>query len=412
MAFGKNKLALAVQKPARRFGGGWDLADRLGPHFFFEDRVRNFAISGQGNKEHLITHVLGMTAGRMPVIVLHNNNHGMMAEIARVWTQEFGSLEYDQDGPLWSGSTGGFEPFLGLEEMDIVGILKDLGEVAGYSCTASFEKVVRAHLSILKYMDCPYSLSGLKYLCDFEDLEEFQSNIMLLPCSPMEKNRIIVGLGLSNEKDREQFEQFRSMIQRMAYEAKRSGWDPDTGVGTMSITTAIARRALMTVSVSAGKSPFFMAYLARELRLYSDEPCLLLIDEVLLESSGLVSVLRESGFDFRFGILGSNLLEIIGGERTEAQKFCEKLDLLVLLRHNVATTADALSELLGNMEVSKESSTSGTARDFFGWLPESKQKSVTMTVQEQRRVKPEQIMDLADEQAIVFHPAANEILLL
>lgn len=409
--FGSNLPAVFSKKGMKLFSGS-DLADKLYPEFFFEGAVRNFAISGQGNKEHMIAHVLGAVAGRMPVVVLHNNNNGMMAEIASVWTQEFGSLDYAEDGPLWSCSTGQFEPFLGMEEQDIVQILKNLTDVAGYTATASFERVVKAHLSILRHMGCAYSLSGLHYLCGFEDLEEFQSNILALDCSPMEKNRIIANLGLSSEKDREQFEQFRSMIFRMAYEAGKSGWNPDGEVGSMSITTALKNRAMMTISVSATKSPFLLAYLGQELQLHSDEQCLLLIDDIYLEHSGILSVLRETGYDFRFGILSSNILEMISKDTAEAQRFCENFDLIVLLRHNVATTADALSVLLGNEEITKESQTSGSGKEFFAWLPASKHKSVTYSVEEQRRVKPDQILDLMDGQAIVFRTDSNEIIFL
>lgn len=411
---GRNKLAVIpsqTTKPTRLFAAK-DLADRLAPHFFFENSICNFAISGQGNKEHLISPVLKAAMGRLPVIILHNENHGMMAEIARVWTEKYGSVENAPAGPLWSCSTGEFEPFLGLDEMDIVQILKKLAEGMGYSCTANFEKVVGAHLSILRHMNCDYSLSGLYYLCGFEDLEAFQRNIIALSCSLNEKNRIIANLGLANEKDKEQFDQFRSMIFRMGYEAKRSGWNAEDGVGSMSVSSAIHSHATMTLSVSASKSPLLMAYLGQELHLHNDQPCLLIIDDVLLENSDIVSALRESGFHFRFCILGSNILEVIGGDRTDAHKFCEQLDLLILLRHNMSTTADALSELLGKVEIRKEAEAFGTGRNFFSILPRTEQKTVTYTTEEQRRVKTEQIMTLDSNSAIVFHADSNEILFL
>lgn len=412
--FRQNKLVPATSKAVKHGGlfTAKDLADKLAPYFFSENTICNFAISGQGNREHLISRVLEAVAGRMPVITLHNENYGMMAEIARVWTDTFGSLEYDQSGPLWACSTGEFEPFLGLEEMDIVQIAKKLAEAAGYPCTASFEKVVRSHLDILKYMNCPYSLSGLYYLCSFEDLEEFQGNIMALDCSIHERTRIIANLGLANEKVREQFDQFRAIILRMAYEAKNSGWSPENGVGAMSVATAIQRRAMMSLSISGSRAPLLMTYLGQELHLFNHQQCLLIIDDVLLENSGIVSVLREAGFDFRFGILSPNVLEVIGGERSEAQKFCEKLDLLVLLRHNVSTTADALSELLGIVEVEKKSEATGTGRAFFHFLPSTQQNTITYTTEEQRRIKPEQIMSLGENKAIVFHAASNEIYFL
>lgn len=409
--FGSNK-SLMIPKKTKRFFSGSDLADKLSSEFFFEGAVCNFAISGQGNKEHMISHVLGASAGRLPVIVLHNNNNGMMAEIANVWTQEFGSLTYAEEGPLWSCSTGQFEPFLGMGEQDIIQILRQLTDVLGYQATPSFERVVKAHLSILRHMGCPYSLSGLHYLCSFEDLEEFQNNVLALNCSPAEKNRIIANLCLANEKEQEQFEQFRSMISRMAYEAEKSGWTPNGEVGSMSITTAIRNRAMMTISISAAKSPFLLAYLAQELQLHIDERCLLLIDDVYLENSGILSVLRETGFEFRFGILSGNILEMISSNLEEAQRFCEKLDLIVLLRHNVDTTADALSALLGNEEIVKETETAGVGKEFFAWIPGTKHKAVARSLENERRVKSERILDLRDGEAIVFRTGSNEIIFL
>lgn len=408
---GENKLAVKTQQ-RRNWPVGLfhrDLADKLEPFFFFEDGICNFGISGQGDRAHLICSVLDNAAGRLPVIVLHNEDHAIMAEIARVWQEKYGALD---NGPLWSCNTGGFEPLLGLNDEDIICIMKKLAQSAGYTTTAAFERVVDAHLNILHYMDCDNSLSGLNYLCGFRNLEEFQSNILLLDCGEREASRILADMGLADPAGREQFDIFRSVIRTLSTQAKKSGWKDGTqNAGFMSVSSAIENRALMTLSVSPSSAPLLMTYLGQEILLHNKAQCLLLIDDVMLENSEIIPALREAGFDFRFGILGSNILEMMDADQTQAQRFCEKLDVLVLLRHNVNTTADAMSELLGTMQVSKESNAVGSGRGFFSLLPSTAHKTVTYTTEDQRRVKPEQIMNLRDE-AIVFHTASNQIFLV
>lgn len=405
---GDNKLAVRTQQRGNRTIGlfGKDLADKLEPYFFFEDGICNFAISGQGDRAHLICGVLDNAAGRLPVIVLHNEDNSMMAEIARVWQEKYGSVD---NGPLWSCNTGGFEPFLGLNDEDTICIMKKLAQSAGYTPTAVFERVVDAHLNILRHMDCPNSLSGLNYLCGFRDLDEFQSNILKLDCGAREANRILADMGLADPSGREQFDIFRSVIRTLSAQAKKSGWKDDgQSAGFMSVSSALENRALMTLSISPSNAPLLMTYLGQELLLHNRAQCLLLIDDIMLEGSDIIPALREAGFDFRFGIIGSNILEMMGSDQAQAQRFCEKLDVLVLLQHKVNTTADAMSELLGTTEVSKESNAVGSGRGFFSLLPSTAHKTVTYTTEEQRRVKPEQIMNLGNA-AIVFHTATNQI---
>lgn len=414
MWWDKKKTAVPALITKKRNGlmHSRDLADKLESYLIYEGKPCNFAISGQGDKEHLIKHVLGYCFKRLPVIILHNNNHRMIAKVAQVWQEDFESLEYADGGPLWCCDNGAFEPLLGMDEMDIVHTLINIAQVMGYKCTAAFEKVVKAHLSILRHAGCEYSLTGLSYLCSFEDLEEFQSNILALQCSPSEKNQILANIGIANEKDREQFDQFRSIISRLAYDAGKSGWSTDGEVGCMSISSAIQNNAVLTINVSSSKSPYLLAYLGQEMKLHLDESVLLLIDEVNLSGSGIPEILKDASWEFRFGLLGTNVMNMIDKEKTVAQEFCEKLELIVLTKHRTAPTAGAYSELFGTVEVDKQTTTMSRGKEFWAFLPDHEGESVSFVKDDRPRVRVEQIMNLLDNQVILFDTDTNGVLLL
>ena len=321
------------------------LPEKLDRYFYWEDRVCDFAISGQGADLSLLYNMLYREAGEQPIIIVHSNKASAKAEAALVWTNKFGSL--NEGGTIWSGDEGGFEPLLGMEEMDIVRVLHRLAEVLGMNCTPRFDKVVSAHLKILKAMGCAYCLSGLHYLCGFEDLREFQGNIMKLDCTESERNLILANLGLNNPQYAEQFDLFRMLVRQLAHEARSSGWKNDGETGSMNLTTAIAEGAMLLLNVSGSRAPLVLAYLREELRLNAHREFLLIIDEVCLKDTGIVPILSEAGNGFRLGLLGSNILKLIDSEKETAQSFCGGLNLLILLKHRVAPDAEKLVELLG-----------------------------------------------------------------
>lgn len=406
-----NLPAVIKKKPAFPLSR-MDLADRLHSYLIFEDMPCNFAISGQGDKEHLIKHVLGHCFKRMPVIILHNQNHGMLSKVAQVWQEEFESLEYADGGPLWSCDHGGFEPFLEMDDEDVVQILVELAQVAGYSNSAVFEKVVRAHLKILHHAHLDVSLTGLHYLCSFEDLEEFQNNIMALECSLGEKNQIMASIGIIGDSKTEALDNFRSIISRLSYQAAKSGWSQDQAVGCMNITTAIQNNAVMALNVNSSNAAFLLAYLGHELRLHLGQNLLLLIDEVNLTGTGIPAVLKDAAWDFRFGILGGNVLDLMDSDTETAQKFCEKLDLMILTKHRTATVASPYSDLIGTVQAEKQTTTYSRGKEFLAFLPDHENESRAYTLEDRPRVRVDQIQNLHDKQVILFDTSTNGVLLL
>lgn len=409
--FGSNKFAPTGGR-ASAFFSRKRLPDRLAPYFFRDGKVCNFAISGQGEKEILLTPVFFAAAGCLPIVVLHNDSLSMVGQCVNVWGEKFGIVSSDGPGALWRCDSGCFEPFLGMRDSDVVHVLQKLVTFLSESYTASFEKVVRAHLAILRGMNCACSLSGLYYLCGFENLEEFQENIRMLNCSEEEISRILMNLGLSNEKHLEQFELFRSIIQRLAYEAERSGWSMDERVGTMSITEAVNTGAAMLLGINGNKSPLLLEYVGQELSLYSDRSMLVIVDDVRLGSSSIIPVLHEAGERLQFGIIGSNVLDVIGCDGKTVSKFCERLDRIVVLKHKVATTAEELIKLIGMVEIEKESRTEGMGKGYYNFLPNTKNRSVTYSRDDRERIKAEEILRLGDDQAILFNTETNEIIRL
>lgn len=128
-----------------------------------------------------------------------------------------------------------FEPFFGMNEMQVVLSLRQLAYKLNYSVTPRFERVVKAHLSILKELNIPISLSGLNYLCQFYDIGEFHENIMALPCGEAISRRIWADLGIDSEDSNSQFDLFRAVISNLSHDASRGGWNDNNCVAELRI---------------------------------------------------------------------------------------------------------------------------------------------------------------------------------
>lgn len=388
-----------LSRPFRR-------VNRLSECFFLEDRICNFAISGWGSKAQMLYDVLWDAAGRIPMVILHNESSSMTAEVSLVWNQKFGSLD---EGNLWYGNDGGFEPFLMLDEVEITQLLRKMAEAKGLACNVFFDQIVGAFLMILDKIGCPYSLTGLHYLCSIRNIQEFRDNVMDLDCDDREKHYILSELGLSDEGSLEQLKVLRRVVQLFAHEAQGCGWRPGMPVGDIDLTTAVQNRAALLFNISSSANPLMMTYLAESLRRFSREPMLLLIEDLSLEQTDIVQILREAGQELRFGILGSSILDVIGGEKEQAQRFCDRLDRIVLLRHRVATTARAVAELLGTHEVERETRTEGMGKKAFGFLPDMYNAGVSVAKEDRLRIQPEELMKLPDNRAILFDLTTDEI---
>lgn len=384
------------------------LPEKLEPWFYIEEQVCDFAISGQGADTSVLHYLLDVEAGNLPVIILHSNKASAKAEVAMVWNNKFGSL--DEGGTLWSADEGGFEPFLGMDDEDVIEILRKLAQMQNITCGPQFDKVAAAHLKILHLMECDNSLSGLFYLCSFDDMEELQGNILQLPCSSREKDLILANLGLANGQSMEQYDLFRMVVKAFARQAKTCGWVNDNEDGMMNITTALSRRAMLLLGISAAKAPMVMTYLREELLLHNDKEFLLIVDDVKLGDSGIISVLEETGRRFRVVLLSHNILGLIGGEISCAQSFCGGLDRIILLKHAVETDAAEVVKLLGTHEVERETVTKGTGQGFWDWMPKTQSRSVAVSTEDRQRVDARELLELKENKAIVFDMQTNGIL--
>lgn len=392
--------------------GNWGLirsakrVSRSSNCFFLEDRICKFAISGSGDKARWIYDVLWAAAGRVPVVILHNQSNAMTAEVSLVWNQKFGSLE---EGNLWYANEGEFEPFLELQEVELTQILRKMAQTKGWSCNVYFDQIVGAFLTILDKIGCPCSLTGLHYLCSIRNMQEFRNNVMDLECDQAEKDLILSDLGLSDKESMEQMKVLRSVIQAFAYEAEACGWQPGMPVGHIDLKTALKCDAMLLFNISSNGCPLMMTYLSEMLRLCRNEQMLLLIENLNLDQTGIVEVLREAGTDLCYGILGDNILEVIGGSKEEAQRFCGKMDRILLLRHRVSTAAREVAELMGTHKVERTTRTEGSSKEFLAFLPGMSSSGVSTTEEDRLRIEPEELMRMKENGAILFDLTTDRI---
>ncbi|MBR6826131.1 MAG: hypothetical protein IKM59_06245, partial [Oscillospiraceae bacterium] len=239
----------------------------LGRYLFADHSICNFAISGAGPLQAVVTDELRVTQGVLPVIILHGNDTNMMGLSATLWQEKYGNGNGNNNAPFWVCGNGSFEPFLGMDPMDVADTMQLLARNAGFECTAHFNEVVQGHLHVLSHLGCDCCLSGLYYLASFKNLAEFESNINALNCSENEKQAILWELGLSDRENKKQFDIFRNVILRLAHEAKNSGWTPDNVLGTMNISTAIQNRATLLLNIDSNRSEYLMQYICQELRI-------------------------------------------------------------------------------------------------------------------------------------------------
>lgn len=382
----------------------------LGKYLFSGETLCNFAISGNGPSQAVVTDLLRRTMGEIPVIILHTNDNLLMGQTASIWQEKFGANDELGNAAFWVCGNGSFEPFLGMDEMDLVDTIEQLARTAGYTCTAHFQNVIRGHLHLLDKLGGSHCLSGLYYLCSFNNINEFQGNINALNCSNGEKQSILWELGLLDDNHREQFNLFRNVIMRIAHEAKNSGWTPNNAIGRMNISTAIEKNATMLLSVDSNRAEYLLQYLCQELTIHNQKQFLLLIDNVQLENTGICTLLKTSKLGFRFGLLTENLVEMIGGEKNELERVAEKIHRLILFKHGMDTTAQALSELIGKEEIEKVSTGRNEDRRWLGWRPERQGKTVTTTKEKEFRVQSKEIIELTPGRAIVFDALTNGII--
>lgn len=366
----------------------------------------NFIISGRISQAQFDTleQLVDTIIGKFPLIVLHNNHPILEQKVANVYERKIQSGTLLGDCPLWNIGKDNlvFEPLYGMDEVQIVKVLKRLAIKMDYTVTPRFERIVRAHLRILKEQNVPASLARLQYLCGFEDMQEFQKNIMALPCGPDVARRIWADMGLDNDKNAEQFDLFRNVITNFVYEMKQSGWKPDAEVMRVNALTAIKRCATLVFSVNDVFSDFFFNYLVDELRGNEGKPFFVLLDNVRLDDSYFSEFLIHPSANCRVGVVAENAASLMGRDTENFFRFAEKVHCYILFKHKTSAAASIYSEIIGKFDYTKTEYSEGTQRESFKIIASGHHSDTRYSVENQYRIMPEDIMQLGNGQAYVF----------
>lgn len=346
--------------------------------------------------------------GRVPLVILHGENTPIEDLAAQAWQRR--REEPLPSAPLWVCGPASplFEPFYAMSDMQVITTCRRLAAKLGYTITPRFERVVRAHLSILHELDVPCSLSGLYYLCQFRDMGEFHENVIELPCGQERAMRIWADLGADDESGNSQFDLFRAVINHLAQEAEMCGWNANDTICQCNCITAVCNGAVFLLQVDEANSELVLAYLAEELKMVGGQPFFLLLDDVRAQESGLLDSARAGRG--HVGLVSENVVDQIGWEEREFLRFAENVDCFILLKHNTGKTAEILSEVLGRYDHAKVESSSGVTRGFFQLLPQNRHEDVRYSVENRYRVMPEELTRLGPGQAIIFLSATDQII--
>lgn len=380
-------------------------------HYLWPNRIpQNFAISGGsrgGERYQPLLNVFSSAYGRMPIIMMHSGSGNQWME--RTFFQAMGMVSQNVSDKYFNINPEHpeFEPFLGMTDMQVSKTLKVLARKLEYTLTPKFEKTLNAHLEILKYLKMPVSLSGFFYLCSFRDMEEFHANVFNLPCDEKILRRIWNDLGADDEDSNSQFELFRTVIQELAAEAIESGWNSNN-VGKMNCIQAVKNGISMMISLNNMQSDILFTYLAEELKAaIGERECLLILDNIKIVDEDFLGLLERINGKCYCGLVSDNIVNMIGEDHFV--EIMEKMQCLVLFKHNTEPVADSFSKLIGNYECTKIQTSQGTNQEYFGILPRGRHQEISYSTETRYRVMPQQIIDQSDGQAIVFNTVTNEI---
>ncbi len=346
--------------------------------------------------------------GRMPVIVLHNNDDYLVSMVYESWQNTAGQ---EGGSPLWviDERFAEFEPFYGMGEMQLSLALRQLAQKLNYSVTPRFERVVKAHAAILEQLEIPISLSGLYYLCRFEDMGEFYGNVMSLPGGEAQARRIWADLSVDVDTSNNQFDLFRSVIQNLAHDAEKSGWDYGRGISELNCLQAIGSNAVMLLPVNDTYSEMLLPYLAEELKS-AQAPFALIIDDVRICDEQFLKFLSHAKAGCACGIVAENIVELLNGEEEAFSRVAGRMNTLIVLKHGTGYAAAALSETIGRYDYMKAEASTGTSRGFFKFLPQDRHTDVRYSIENRYRVMPEEITALRAGQAIVFNMGSDAVI--
>lgn len=406
----KNEIALANQQLSNVYFSKGRL-DGLGAYLCTNNVPANFIVSGGSHPDERyepLYQYLDTFIGRYPMIVIHNNDVHMEAIVGQAW-QEAGASEAS---PLWivDQRRAEFEPFFGMNEIQVVSTMRQLANKLNYTVTPRFERVIRAHILILKELEIPVSLSGFNYLCQFQDMGEFYDNILSLPCGEATGRRIWADLGADSEDSNNQFDLFRTVISNLAGNAAQSGWNTENSVAGINCLEAIRQNATLLLAVNDLYTELLLPYLVEELKSNAQRPFILLIDGIRINDEHLSEYLRRTNSGCHCGIISENIVDAISGDESDFLRFTEKMNCFILFKHGTGKTATSLSEIIGRYDYTKVEASQGTARGFFNILPRDRHEDIRFSTENRYRVMPEEITGLKPGQAIVFDATTDQII--
>ncbi len=385
--------------------------DGLGAYLSAGGIPASFMISGGAGPEEKyepLYQFLDAFIGRYPMIVIHNNDVHMEALVSQTW-QDAG---VGDSAPLWvvNHRNPEFEPFAAMSDTQVVTVMRQLANKLCYTVTPRFERVIRAHIFILKELEIPISLSGFYYLCQFQDMGEFHDNILSLPCGEATGSRIWADLGVDSEDSNNQFDLFRTVISNLAGDCVQSGWNTENRVASKNCLEAIRQNATMLLSVNDLYTELLFPYLVEELKGNAQQPFILLMDGVRINDEHLSEYLRRGNSGCYCGIISDNVVDAIGGDENAFLRFAERMNCFIFFKHGTGKTAAALSEIIGKYDHTKVEASQGTARGFFRILPHDRHEDIRFSTENRYRVMPEEITGLYPGQAIVFDASTDQII--
>ena len=381
---------------------------QLGTYLCEEEKPLNFVVSGGvglDDKYSPLAYFLEMQIGRYPIIVLHNNDYKMEGMVENIY------MGRQVDTPLWfiHSDNPEYEPFFGMNEMQVIMVLRKVAEKMGYTIAPQFERIARAHLEIMKYAGMEISLTGLYYLAQFNDMGEFHDNIMELPCGSTTARRIWADIGSESIENSGQLDLFRSVVNNLAYEARESGWKSDNGILQINCRQAVQQNATLLLAVNAMYTEKLLTYLAEELKTVSGRPYILLIDDVILEDETFREYIRNDSGCY-LGLISNDVVNMLKCPRDDFLAFAEKIDSFIFLKHGTGETAARLSEIMGNYDHAKLEMSSGRSKGAGSLFTRDVHNDVHVSVENRSRVMPEVIADLKEDQAIIFDARSNQII--
>ena len=370
----------------------------------------NFLISGgveAYRRYQPLGPVLDAVVGTCPLIILHRGEGYMLDLLTRLGRDG----REEKDPPLWviDGRSPSFEPFCGMSVMQAVATLRQLAKKLGYTAAPRFERCARAHFRILEELSIPLSLSGLYYLCCFDDMEEFHDNIMALPCGENTARRIWADLGVDSEEGGSQFDLFRAVIHSLAHAASRCGWSDDNSVSVHNCLQALRQGAVMVLEINSAYGDLFMTYLAEELR-GNTAPFVLLLDGVPMTDGTFFEYLCLPNTGCSYGILSENAVELMGGDEAAFLRLAERIANFVIFKHSTGKTATILAEVFGRYDHTRVELSQGTNQGYFQFLPRDRHSDIRYSVENRYRVMPEEITSLRADQAVIFLTADDAVI--